>query len=279
MDCTFDANTDSFNETQNDIFTNNPWGQTLNTEQKPIEPTDRTDTADTDNAHANINTLLEHLRRKEEMLAKREEEMEYRERTITRREMELCSQSGARAENGVSQDIQEENSSILQSIESLRGAIESSNHKDDIIRELHSEVIRHNNNLADNLLRPYLKSIMRIHDRLASTAMNSRDEAFSGRDDAYVWLSKAVEADRLSVEDMLEDEFEVEYFRPDTGERYNPREHTSINSIPTEDENLGGTILECRQGGYRNVQTGRIEKNATVVIYRYTRNKDTNDII
>lgn len=242
MDCTFDLNNDSTEEPRLDsMFSNSPWMfPQENDNDGNTEPIDNNDAS---SAHDNLNTLLEHLRRKEQALDKREKEIEAKERANS--------------------------SDILSAIESLRGLIENNQRKDEIISNLHSEITKHNENLADELMKPFLKSVIRIHDRLASTVANSRREEFRNRDDAYTWLGNAIEADRLSVEDMLEDEFDVTYFRPQAGDRYNPKEHTAIQSIPTDNAELGGTICECKQGGYRNIQNGRVEKNAVVVIFRY----------
>lgn len=124
----------------------------------------------------------------------------------------------------------------LSPIEARLGKIEKfmddNSYKDGLIKKLHADLQERSADFIGQLKRPYLKSIIRIHERLNNTlAACSRPEAMTG-DDAIARTLKKMKGDLLMVQDMLDDEYDLEYFLPAAGDRYDPRLHNALRSLP-----------------------------------------------
>ena len=160
---------------------------------------------------------------------------------------------------------------VLARLEKIESALKESSHKDKIIRELHDDLQKKNRNFYSELTRPVIKSIIRIYDFVRGTLKLSNPKEGEDVDSAFKRLIQAVEGNLQMIEDLLNDEFNIEMFTPEKGDTYLPKEHTAIISIDTEDPALAGTIQDCRQAGFREIETGRIVKSAIVSVYKMKR--------
>lgn len=158
-------------------------------------------------------------------------------------------------------------SPILKELEAIKKYVDDSTHKDELIRSLHKEVQTLSQDIFSQLTRPYLNGVIRIYNHLAGTTEKAKsdfNEKGLAEDEK---LYKKMEASLLMVQDMLEDEFDASFYAPAPGDAYDPRLHYAVQSIPTDDEKLAGTVKSCRQGGFRKSETGKVLKQAVVVVY------------
>lgn len=145
--------------------------------------------------------------------------------------------------------------------------------KDELIKTLHAEVQRLSADMLSNMSKPYLNAVIRIYTHLADVVGKARRDFFeSGSADAEI-MGNRLDSTLLMVQDLLEDEFDTVPFSPNAGDAYEPRLHYAVQSLPTSDSQIGGTISCCRQCGFRHTADGKILKQAVVIVYRLENNK------
>lgn len=153
-------------------------------------------------------------------------------------------------------------------LDKIEKFMDDNSYKDGLIKKLHADLQERSADFIGQLKRPYLKSIIRIHERLNNTlAACSRPEAMTG-DDAIARTLKKMKGDLLMVQDMLDDEYDLEYFLPAAGDRYDPRLHNALRSLPAPTPGQVGTIAECLAGGFMEQNGNRVVKSATVTVYK-----------
>lgn len=150
---------------------------------------------------------------------------------------------------------------IIDHLDKIERMIDDNNYKDELVRKLHAEVQKGAQDQLAQLATPYARSIIKIHDRLADTLKNIADLTPEA-------VIKTIEATRVMVEDMLDDDYDIVYYAPAVGDPFEPRVHSALRSIPTDDPAKVSTIAECRQGGFRNQVTGKVIKPALVTVYK-----------
>ena len=88
-------------------------------------------------------------------------------------------------------------------LEELAEALRESAYKDNLIKELHGELQRHRQGMLAEVAKPYLRSVMKIHERLRDTARYYARAEVRTEEDAYGRFLRKVESDVLTVQDML----------------------------------------------------------------------------
>lgn len=235
--------------------------------------------------HTDIFGSIEELRLR---LTEKEEELRLREEAVAAMEKALRDKGDgivpAEPEVKVMPECKEEPeapeaglSEVVAEIAGLRDAIELNSHKDTIIRELHDEVQRLSRNSLTQLSKPYLKSLMQVHARINSTLCSIREgkfnvltEGLEGEIHGAATVGRivsALAADVLSIEDLLEDEYDAVVFAPSPGDAYKPKEHKALKSIDTQDEALASTIERCITPGFKNAE-GIVVSPAVVYVYK-----------
>ena len=86
--------------------------------------------------------------------------------------------------------------------------------------------------------------------------------------ETYTRLLREVENCKLHIQDILEDEYDLEYFEPTIGSAYSPKEQTAIRTVITDTPEQAGTIKEFHYGGFRNTTTNKIFQPSTVTVYK-----------
>lgn len=154
----------------------------------------------------------------------------------------------------------------------LSSLIEESAYKDKIIKELHETVQGYNRDIFAELAKPYLKNIMKIHERLTKTYNHFSKMEACEMENMLEVLMIQLNDNGLMVQDMLEDEYDLVYFEPEENSSYMPKEHTALKILYTEDETKAGNISECISGGFRELNTNKVFKPAVVSVYRLVNN-------
>ena len=153
-------------------------------------------------------------------------------------------------------------------MDALRKAVEDSAYKDNLIRELHKELQQHRQGMLAEVAKPYLRSVMKIHERLWDTARYYAREEVRKEADAYARFLRKVESDVVAVQDMLEDDFGVSYFEAEAGGEFRPREQHALKTVATTDAAQAGRVAECLYGGFRMEETGKVVKAAQITLYK-----------
>jgi molecular chaperone GrpE (heat shock protein) len=153
----------------------------------------------------------------------------------------------------------------IQKLQGLPDKIDTAVYQEEIIRDLHQELQQYKKGLIADISKGYVMSIINIYERLSDTCMHlgPSEEA---TDPASA--KKLIENNILYISDMLEDEYSIERFMPLAGDPYKPKEHKAIRTVDTDDAAKANTIAECLSGGFRDEATGRVLRQARIVVYK-----------
>lgn len=156
-------------------------------------------------------------------------------------------------------------------LDAIKAAVNNSQHKDALIRDLHKEMEGLKNDFYASLRRPIIKSIIAIHRRM-DERLKYIDAKVDATDADYKQLLCEVEKnlrfDSTSILDTLEDEYDLIYFEPTVGEAYNSKEENAIKVEETDNPVLGGTVKDVIYGGFKEAVTGRIWLKANIAVYK-----------
>lgn len=209
--------------------------------------------------------LASELKAKEAALLCKEAELAEKEEYIKQIEEKLHSVVSRPDLNG---EIKEQILQCQSDLKQMKELMEQLVRKDEIIKSMHGELQMHSRNLYAEMVKPLLKTIIKIHERNRDTYIHYCKTETSEKVDAYQLLLKATESNTIAIRDILEDEYDLEYYEPQSGSVYSPKEHSAIKSVPTNDEELAGKIKSCIYGGFRDLKTGKIMKLAIVEVYK-----------
>lgn len=158
---------------------------------------------------------------------------------------------------------------LVTKLNAMQNLLEENNRKDTIIKELHAELQEHKRDIYSDLTKPLLNNILKIHKNMYELYLHfSKNLGKEDNPSTIEQMLKAFDNQVVSIKDMLEDEYDLEYFEPKKGDVYSPKEHHALEALGTEDESLVGTIYACKIGGFRNVNTEKIFKPAFVSVYK-----------
>ena len=214
----------------------------------------------------------------EKALTERTREVEGREKAVAEREKAQeernAATGGGEREAGTegaaetTAETQAAWKAVEERLERLRTLLEDSAYKDNLIKELHKELQQHRQGMLSDVAKPYLRSVMKIHERLRDTARYYARAEVRTEEDAYGRFLRKVESDVLTVQDMLEDDFGVSYFEAEAGGEFRPKEQHALKTVATTDAALAGRVAECLYGGFRMEETGKVVKAAQITLYK-----------
>ena len=154
---------------------------------------------------------------------------------------------------------------LKKEIAALAEKIDTAAYQEGIIRDLHEELQDYKKGLIADISKSYVMDIVRIYDRLADTNshFNPEEEGFNPAQ-----TKRLIENTMLAITDMLEDQYSIESFNPAEGAPYNPKEYKAMQVVETDDEAKASTIMKCLAPGFRNTDTGKLVRQARVVVYK-----------
>lgn len=156
---------------------------------------------------------------------------------------------------------------ITDRLEKIKDMLDASSYKDTIIKELHNELQKQSRDIFSQLEQPYINALIRIHAKVSDILTKARNDYFENPSAESQNLVKILESIVLLIQDMLEDDFNIVKFEPKPGDAFDRHNHRGIQSIVTDDENLGGTIVSCYESGFQRSDNGKIVKQAVVIAY------------
>ena len=238
-----------------------------------------------DAAAAEMARRLAELKEREKRLAEGEKALTERTREVEGREKAVAERERAQEERnaatgggereagteGAAETTTETQAAwkaVEERLERLGTLLEDAAYKDNLIKELHKELQQHRQGMLADVAKPYLRSVMKIHERLWDTARYYAREEVRKEADAYARFLRKVESDVVAVQDMLEDDFGVSYFEAEAGGEFRPKEQHALKTVATTDAALAGRVAECLYGGFRMEETGKVVKAAQITLYK-----------
>lgn len=208
------------------------------------------------------------LEKYEEALHQKETELKEKEETLAIKEKNLNAIS-TDIESSDGERIDNDNLKVLiKKIMQMQSALDDMSYKDKIIKELHEELRKNSLDMQHEQAKPFLKSIVKIHERIIKTYRHFKKEGLGNNDLLYPQLLREVESNMLMIQDMLEDEYDLVYFEPPVNSQYMPKEQQALRTVATKNDSLGGNIAECLYGGFKDSNSEKIFKPAIVIVYK-----------
>lgn len=140
----------------------------------------------------------------------------------------------------------------------------------DIVKELHKEIASNKIDVS-KLTKPYLSAMMDLHYRFYGTfahfdALDNSEQDFAK---LYGDLMREFKNAITAISDRIYNDFGYEYYEPQVGDEFNPKEQQAMSVVETEDESLARRIAQVMYGGYRDEESGKIIRQARIACYRY----------
>lgn len=135
--------------------------------------------------------------------------------------------------------------------------------RESVIKDLSERLEAGQDLLARHTAMPLIRRLQRLHDDLSFDARTNPDPGMSARLTTYA----------VEIEDLLTAE-SVVIETVDAGEVFDPRRHTTVGRVPTDDPALGNSIAEVLGHLYRNDVTTEVTGLARVKVYQHTAQPD-----
>lgn len=140
-------------------------------------------------------------------------------------------------------------------------------------RELHSELQKYQSGLKKEIITPILKKVIREYERVTQQfEYYDKKTENDPQNELFAKLLNEFKIVALCMLDLLED-YDITSFDAKKGDDHSPAEHKIINIIETENETLNKKIANCVSCGFRDIETGRLLRQAEVDIYKFTNKK------
>jgi molecular chaperone GrpE (heat shock protein) len=157
---------------------------------------------------------------------------------------------------------------LADNVAELISLIKISNHKDEVIDNLHKELMQYKQGLQEAIIAPLLKAIVREYSwiskqyrfYLEKSQEEPQSELFNKLLSEFKMLS-------FSLLNLLSD-YDIEAFDFKTGDARNIKLQKFVEIVETGEEQQDGTVAECVTCGFRNIETTRLFHQAEVKIYK-----------
>lgn len=151
--------------------------------------------------------------------------------------------------------------------------------RDDVMKNMHKELEKLQNNLYAKMLKPYKNSIVMIYDSIARTYEYYKTEAAKAEVGAYDKLIEQIKHFMLLITDTLSDEYDLDIYIPEVGALFAKGQHRVNRLIPTTDENQNNLIAKVCQCGFsymsfdpaRGAEREVYFRPAIVDVYKYNK--------
>jgi hypothetical protein len=177
------------------------------------------------------------------------------------------------SESAIFAALREEFRSLHEKLDSVAattaGGVCGSDRKDEIISDLHKELQTYKSDLRAEFMFPLLKSIILWEGRVTSIHNHHVVGKDEGKDAALLLTSLLSEYGKLALglRDILEENGIVAH-EPQPGDKFEPRLHRILETIPTGETGKELTIAAVKNQGFLDLKTGRFLKQAEVAIFK-----------
>ena len=163
--------------------------------------------------------------------------------------------------------------SLTVSLDKIKTFIHNNDYKDKINKELHEELQLYKNGLGKEITNPLLKNIIHWYDKIMDLYCYYDSEQAKGeeKNELFPRLLKEYKNVATGLLDLLYD-YDIEPFGVEPGEDYSPKLHKLIDVIFTEEEDKSKKVAECKKEGFSDISSGRLLRQAEVVIYKMKNN-------
>lgn len=162
-------------------------------------------------------------------------------------------------------DISAKLDGLASCLQELKGLISEKEKLLQMNAEMHDELVKLRNGLAEEIKKPLLMGIIQIYDRLEDLARVNVN--LPETETSALKIVKTLNDIKLNCLDVLY-EFDIEPIEPKAGEAFNPKIHKAIKMIAAEDAAKDKTISSVRQVGFINVSNSRMLRVSSVEVYK-----------
>jgi hypothetical protein len=189
-------------------------------------------------------------------------------------------------ENAASDKLNEKLDAILNSLKNIKledmqvvlnnvqASLTKEDYKDGLVRQLHQELEQYRNNFYNDIKRPFIKSIIAIHNQMNKRLLHSEEVPDDNTDYKKLYEKTVgnIKFDKQAIEDILDDEYDLNYYEPNVGEMYNAKEENAIKVEITNNKAQSSMIKDVIYGGFKSTQDGKVFLKANVIVYRFEDN-------
>ena len=162
---------------------------------------------------------------------------------------------------------------ISTNVKKILAQVADFTYKEKINKQLHEELQKHKSGLRKEMITPILKFIIREYDRTAQQYKFYRKKNEDNpQGELFVKLLKEFNIISLSLLDLLND-YGITNFEVQAGADYSIGEHKISKVIETDIETLDKKVAECVLCGFRDIDTGRLLRQAEINIYKFSNKK------
>ena len=160
---------------------------------------------------------------------------------------------------------------IAANVKTILEQVQDFSYKDNIIKQLHEELQKYKTGLRKEMILPLLKFIIREYDRAAQQYEYYRQKNEDDpQSELFVKLLKEFNIISLSLLDLLSD-YGITSFEVLKGGDYSSSEHKIVKVVETEVEAFDRKVADFLLCGFKDVETGRLLRQAEINIYKFAR--------
>ncbi len=144
------------------------------------------------------------------------------------------------------------------------------------VLNMHKELEVYKSGFYEKITKPYLKALLELHTRFADVSNHFENVDLSTCDvrDTYDNLLAQFKNSVQAIADRVYNDFGIDYFEPEVGDAYDPRQHKAMRVVPTEDAEKHRVIIKVLAGGFKDVDSDKVVSTARVETYSYVAPKD-----
>ncbi len=139
------------------------------------------------------------------------------------------------------------------------------------VRDMHKELETYKGGFYEKITKPYLKALLELHTRFADVANHFENVDLSTCDvrETYDRLLGQFKNSVQAIADRVYNDFGIDYFEPEVGQLYDPRQHKAMRVVNTDDQEKHRVIIKVLAGGFKDVDSDKVISTARVETYSY----------
>lgn len=139
------------------------------------------------------------------------------------------------------------------------------------VRDMHKELEAYKSGFYEKITKPYLKALLELHTRFADVANHFENVDLSTCDvrETYDRLLGQFKNSVQAIADRVYNDFGIDYFEPEVGQLYDPRQHKAMRVVNTDDQEKHRVIIKVLAGGFKDVDSDKVISTARVETYTY----------
>lgn len=143
--------------------------------------------------------------------------------------------------------------------------------QDENVKAMHKELEKFRGNFYAKITQPYLMAMLDLHKRFFETYahFDHLDNSEADMSQLYSNLMEQFKSAVDALENRIYNDFGVEYYLPQEGDDFNPKQHQAFEVVTTGIESYDKKIAKVIYGGFRDIDTQRILRPARIACYKY----------